>query len=103
MNIQHFINYLNKQKGWQIEGAYYARITEWRDWWQGDFAPFHTVKEITLKGGTTQRPMYRLGMPKRACEDWASLLLNEKTTLTIQDAATARWLLGADADQTGGL
>lgn len=103
MNIQHFINYLNKQKGWNIEGLYYARITEWRDWWQGDFAPFHTVKETNLKGGTTQRPMYRLGMPKRACEDWASLLLNEKTTLTVQDAATARWLLGADADQTGGL
>ena len=42
-------------------------------------------------------------MPKRACEDWASLLLNDKTTLTVQDAATARWLLGEDAGQTGGL
>lgn len=103
MNIQHFINYLNKQKGWAIEGAYYSQITAWRDWWRGWFEPFHTVREMNLRGQLCKRPMYRLRMPKRACEDWASLLLNEKTTLTVQDAAAARWLLGEDADQTGGV
>lgn len=103
MNIQHFINYLNKEKKWQIEGAYYSQITAWRDWWRGWFEPFHTVREMNLRRQLCKRPMYRLGMPKRACEDWASLLLNEKTTLTVQDAAAARWLLGEDADQTGGI
>ena len=103
MNIQHFINYLNKEKKWQIEGAYYSQIVEWRDWWRGWFESFHNVREMNLRGNLCKRPMYRLGMPKRACEDWASLLLNEKTTLTVQDAAAARWLLGEDADQTGGV
>ena len=94
MNIQKFVAYLNKQKGWHIEAAYYSEIIQWRDWWRGDYAPFHTVKEMTLKGTTVKRPMYRLRMPKRACEDWASLLLNDKTTLTVADTATARWLCG---------
>ena len=103
MNIQKFVAYLNKQKGWHIEAAYYSEIIQWRDWWRGDYAPFHTVKEMTLKGTTVKRPMYRLRMPKRACEDWASLLLNDKTTLTVADTPTARWLCGEDADQTGGV
>ena len=103
MNIQKFVAYLNRLKGWHIEGAYYSDIIQWRDWWRGNYAPFHTVKEMSLKGGTVKRPMYRLRMPKRACEDWASLLLNDKTTLTVADAATSRWLLGEDAGQTGGL
>lgn len=103
MNIQTFVAYLNKSKGWQIEGAYYSLITEWRDWWRGYYAPFHTVREMQLRGGACKRRMHSLRMPKRACEDWASLLLNDKTTLTVQDAATARWLLGEDAGQTGGL
>ena len=103
MNIQKFVAYLNKQKGWHIEAAYYSEIIQWRDWWRGDYAPFHNVREMTLKGNTVKRPMYRLRMPKRACEDWASLLLNDKTTLTVANMATARWLCGEDADQTGGV
>ena len=103
MNIQRFVSYLNKNKGYHIEAAYYSDIIQWRDWWRGNYAPFHTVQEMNLRGGTCKRPMYRLRMPKRACEDWASLLLNDKTTLTVADAATARWLLGEDAGQTGGL
>ena len=103
MNIQHFVAYLNKQKGWHIEGAYYSDIIQWRDWWRGYYASFHIVKDMALKGGTCKRRMHSLRMPKRACEDWASLLLNDKTTLTVADAATARWLLGEAAGQTGGL
>ena len=36
MNIQKFVAYLNKQKGWHIEAAYYSEIIQWRDWWRGD-------------------------------------------------------------------
>ena len=42
-------------------------------------------------------------MPKRVCEDWANLLLNDRTTFQITDAATARYLLGDDEQQVGGL
>lgn len=103
MNILQFVKFLNKSKGWSIDGSYYQAIDEWRSWWRGDYAPFHTVKSQWLDGTTHKRPMYRLRMPKRACEDWASLLLNDKTTITVEDAAASRWLLGDNDGQTGGI
>lgn len=102
MNITRFIQYLNKTKGWNLQGAYYATIDQWRDWWRGWYSPFHRIKETGLDGTLCTREMYRLKMPKRACEDWASLLLNDKTTVTVEDASSAQWLLGEDDQQTGG-
>lgn len=103
MNITQFIKYLNKTKNWNIQGSYYKYIDEWRDWWRGYYKPFHAIKEMGLDGNYFTRDMFRLGMPKRGCEDWASLLLNEKTTVTVEDKATADWLTGEDAQQTGGV
>ena len=94
--------YLNKEKGWELQGQYYAIIDEWRQWWRGNYAPFHCIKESGLDGNIHTRDMYRLRMPKRACEDWASLLLNDKTTVTVDDKQSAEWLLGDNAQQTGG-
>ena len=84
MDITQFIKYLNKAKGWGIQGAYYTRIDEWRRWWKGDQPAFHAIKRlgwtaVSTPGGCTA------WMPKKACEDWASLLLNDKTTVTVAD------------------
>lgn len=103
MNITQFIKYLNKTKGWNIQESYYVYIDEWRDWWRGYYKPFHAIKEMGLDGNYFTRDMFRLGMPKRGCEDWASLLLNEKTTVTVADKATSDWLTGEDDQQTGGV
>lgn len=104
MNIIEFIKYLNKAKGWHLEGSYYSYINEWRMWWEGDYPDFHTIKETMLSGESSKRKMYRLRMAKKLCEDWASLLLNEKTTLTVKDSKTAQWLCGdPDAQQMGGV
>ena len=102
MNITRFIKYLNKTRHWQIQGSYYARIEEWKNWWQGWYESFHLIREQKLNGTLYGREMYRMKMPKRACEDWASLLLNDKTTVTVEDAASSAWLLGEDQQQTGG-
>ena len=50
MNITRFIQYLNKTKGWNLQGAYYATIDQWRDWWRGWYSPFHRIKETGLDG-----------------------------------------------------
>lgn len=102
MNITHFIQYLNKTKGWHIDGSYYANIDAWKQWWEGYAPKFHDVKEQTADGSVIGRTMASLRMPKQACEDWASLLLNDKTTITVKDKDSAAWLLGND-DQTGGM
>lgn len=102
MNIGAFIDYLNKTKGWHLDAAYYGHIEEWRQWWQGNVPSVHTVK-YQQGNRTRTRCRASLRMPKRACEDWANLLLNDKTTFQIGDKKTAAYLLGEDEQQTGGL
>lgn len=102
MNITAFIAYLNETRHWGLDGSYYGNIEVWRQWWQGDVPAVHTVK-ITREDGVHTRKRASLRMPKRVCEDWANLLLNDKTTFQIGDAATAAYLLGSDEQQTGGL
>ena len=101
-NITAFIAYLNEQRHWQLDGSYYGNIEVWHQWWQGDVPAIHTVS-ITREDGVHTRKRASLRMPKRVCEDWANLLLNDKTTFQIGDAATAAYLLGSDEQQTGGL
>lgn len=102
MNIERFIKYLNESRGWNLQPGYYSTIEQWRQWWKGEYPPFHLVRECLLDGTESKRTMASMRMPKRACEDWANLLLNEKTTATIQDAASSNWLLGESGSQTGG-
>ena len=102
MNVAAFIEYLNKTKRLQIDASYYAKIEKWRQWWQGYVPSVHNIK-ITREDGEHKRRRASLRMPKRVCEDWANLLLNDKTTFQIGDAATAAYLLGSNEQQTGGL
>lgn len=102
MNITAFLNYLNKTRGWAIDTDYYGHIETWRQWWQGSVPKVHT-RAAEYANGTKKRPIASLRMPKRVCEDWANLLLNDRTTFQIKDAATARYLLGDDEQQVGGL
>lgn len=103
MNINSFVKYLNKTKDFHIDGSYYSYIEEWKQWWMGHYPKFHDVKETTSEGPTVTRTIASLRMPKHVCEDWASLLLNDKTTLTLGDSATSDWLLGKADEQTGGV
>lgn len=59
-------------------------INNWLDWYTGDVKKFHNY---TIYNGKKQVAMKRLtlNMGKRVCEDWANLLLNEKTDITISD------------------
>lgn len=59
-------------------------IANWKEWYTGDVKSFHNY---TLYNGKKQIAMKRLtlNMAKRVCEDWANLLLNEKTDITIGD------------------
>ena len=56
----------------------------WLQYYKGDVDKFHNykvyngVKEISTKRKT-------LNMPKKICEDWANLLLNEKTDVVVGD------------------
>ena len=59
-------------------------INNWLEWYTGDVKSFHNY---TIYNGKKQIAMKRLtlNMAKRVCEDWANLLLNEKTDITVED------------------
>ena len=102
MNITDFLDHLHKTRGWQLDADYYSHIETWRQWWKGNVPGVHT-RAAEYADGTKKRTIASLRMPKRVCEDWANLLLNDRTTFQISDAATARYLLGDDEQQVGGL
>lgn len=101
MNIQRVIEHLNKTHGYQLTGDYYKYIEEWRAWWKGYFKPFHHFQERGYNGRLIERKLYTLKMAKKVCEDWASILLNEKTEIVIEDKPASLFVLGKEADSDG--
>ena len=100
MDIATVINYLNKKLGYELTSEYYTHIHEWECWWRGYFKPFHEFTELNGKK-TITRDMYTLKMAKKVCEDWASLLLNDKTQIVITHNASSEFVQGKDS--TGGV
>lgn len=95
------INYLNKKHNAKVSSTYYdENIKLWRAWWEGYVKTVHSYKELGVDNVPRERHLYRLNMAKRVCEDWAALLLNEKTTLTLEHSPSSLFLQGEDG--TGG-
>lgn len=59
----------------------------WLSWYRGYVRSFH---KYSLYNGQKRIPMRRrtAGMAKTICEDWATLLINEKTDIVISDPKT---------------
>lgn len=67
-------------------------ITTWSNWYAGKVPSFH--RTYTYNG---KRKVYRdkksMKMAKQVCEDWASLLMNEKVQIVVKDNETMDKLL----------
>ena len=95
------IGYLNKKHNAKVSSTYYdEHIKLWRLWWEGYVKDVHSYRELGADKKPRERKLYRLNMAKRVCEDWAALLLNEETTLTLEHKASSVFLQGEDG--TGG-
>lgn len=60
-------------------------INSWLEWYTGDAKDFHNYSVYNGKKWVQVKRL-TLNMAKRVCEDWANLLLNEKTDITVGDA-----------------
>jgi len=100
--IYRILEFLQKTYGAAPRAQVYARIAEARDWWRGVYAPFHISTERQNGMMPRHREMYKMGMAKKVCEDWATVLVNDKTSLSTGDAETDRILLG-DRFGVGGI
>lgn len=90
------VAYLNKKLKGNIGTTYYANIRTWKEWWEGYVDDVHSYRELGFDNAPRKRKLYRLGMAKRITEDWASMLLNEKTTLTVEHKQSGEFLQGKD-------
>lgn len=67
-----------------ISREFYDRINLWLKWYSGKVPSFHQYSQFNGKRAV-KRNRYSLGMSKKVCEDWADLLLNEKTSVRAYD------------------
>ena len=87
------INYLGRKFGCCLSADHYSRINEWRLWWMGFYEPFH---RITFENGESckTKDMYTMKMAKKVCEDWASILINDKTSIKLDHKHSSDFLMG---------
>ena len=64
-------------------GGQAQHMRAWLDWYRGYVSDFH---DYAMRVGTGRRTLkrYRLGMAKTICEDYATLLLNERVQITAE-------------------
>ena len=67
-----------------ISSDFYDCIKLWLEWYSGKVPSFHQYRQFNGKRAV-KRSRYSLGMSKKVCEDWADLLLNEKTSIRAFD------------------
>jgi len=81
--MEAILKYL-KTQGAVLDRAYYERIARWTEWYRGHVESFHKYRVFTgVK--RIERTRYQLGMCKKAAEEWANLLLNERVLLTTEN------------------
>lgn len=77
-------NYLKSMGLLHLPGDYYDRIAMWEEWYKGKSGDFHSYTQYNGKH-TIKRSRATLSMAKRVCEEWANLLLNEKTGIFFKN------------------
>jgi len=81
------IKYL-KKLGYNPQIDYYSNISYWKEWWQNSVKKFHEYHD---QNGD-KREMFKLGMAKHGCEDWASILYTEKDSMTCDNDKNQEYL-----------
>ena len=89
----YIISWLNNKFGYSLTNDYYEKIKEWTDWWKGFHEPFH---RISFENGEKKRhrDMYTMKMAKKVSEDWAAILINDKTFVKLDDKQSQKFLIG---------
>ena len=67
---------------------YHAYISEWLLWYKGKVESFHTYNHFN--GHRYKKcSRFSLGLPKQICEQWASLLYNDKVCFNLDSDTKA--------------
>lgn len=67
--------------GYNPSTSYYSYIDLWKEWDENLVPKFHKYHD---QNGD-ERQMFRLGMAKRLCEDWSSILYTERDSIVCEN------------------
>ena len=84
---------------------YYSCIDKWRYYWKGYDPEFHTYIVANANKEPMNMKRKSMKMAKKVAEDWASLLLNDKTFIILgdEDKKSQEFLTGDAVEQQGGV
>ena len=100
MNYQLVIDYINRKYKKEVKASVmYDKIRMWKHWLEGNVKNFHSFeKKMDLNNNEKTMTIHRhkTNMLLKASEDWASILLNEKTRIVIGDKKSSEFVMGED-------
>ncbi len=96
------LRFLQQKYGCPERTEDFERIDLAQDWWAGRHEPFHVFTEVRGGIGTVRREMFRMGMAKKICEDWATILVNDRTNIRCENEIVSDVLFG-DRHGMGGI
>lgn len=67
--------------GYNPSTSYYGYIELWKEWYENYVKKFHEYHD---QNGD-KRELYKLGMAKRLCEDWSSILYTERDSIVCEN------------------
>ena len=79
--------YLSSQ-GYNVSSDYYANIDVWKQWWENSVSKFHEYYDQYGE----KKELYKLGMAKRSCEDWSSILFTERDEIICNETRNQEYL-----------
>jgi A118 family predicted phage portal protein len=74
--------------GYNVSANYYGYIEHWKSWYENYVKKFHEYHDQNGE----KRELYKLGMAKRGCEDWSSILFTERDSLICSNANNQTYL-----------
>lgn len=66
--------------GYNVSTNYYGYISLWKSWYENYVKDFHEYHDQNGE----KREIYKLGMAKRGCEDWSSILYTERDSIVCE-------------------
>jgi len=83
------IDFLNKKGFYNINNSYYSKyLNEWEYWYRARKGKFHEYYDAF----DIQRKMYTMGMAKKTCEDWASIIWSERDTINTSNKKNNKYV-----------
>lgn len=99
---------------------YYNEIELWKKWWQGFDPKFHKYQIVNIDKELMEVDRHSLRMGKKVSEDWANMLLNDKTYIIVDETVdigtdnkddskdsiineSQKFLSGDENEQSGGV